>query len=884
MDDEYGVTRRLPGEQATAELNLKEGEPSAVVLLSPVDSTPVPVSFIITNYRVHAAPDPSFGQAVSKVNLPLMMIEHHYNGQDQGFFTLILQTKLVYSFTFGFRDENVFKRILRTFATILQPTSLRNLPAFDIVKALRKSAKAAQAAALETNTNGSAAANGGHDSKPLLTEAPALGTPNEETAAGEENNEESADQSAVAIQPPKVSPSPEGIAAEPSVAKFASPGTFSTSTAIDHVSVLTEYAEWITDAGWALFDHVAELERELVPVPGAPPQENVEAAGVKKDLRPWFRVTTLNQPTNSYGTFATYPTGLVAPNSCSDDLLLRATTFRSRCRIPAISYVCLATGAVLARSSQPLLRQSEQARKDDSMLCNSLVNPYNQLSTKPRDAVPASLGATATAAVSTNKSAFTAPPSLVDEEWVVPEAKDVAAAVAAGPRFLNVVDLRPKTAATGNMAMGGGFESGLYYSMCRVTFAGIDNIHGVSSAWAKLRALVSAHNGRGAKPDFYEQLHNTQWLYHIQRVLASADNIAALMSRGESVLTHCTDGWDRTSQATSLAMIMLDPFFRTVRGFCLLIEKEFCSFGHKFAERNNHVAALETCGTAHISGGLSDVDRQQDQSPGHLKHQPSPIFSQWLDCVYQVVRQYPTRFEFTSNLLELVAFHLHSCFFGTFLCNCAKERILEGVTTQTISLWSEIERLTRIERAGGGPAAATLVHPMQHPSRRLLNPLYTPPPADFDQSKIDHLKMCVGSSRLVFWESFYLRYDADRWNGDLTVEDAAFARLSPPQQDPSRALWQQALQRASALHESHATAVSTRDANITRKDAGTGQAAHIAADPKAKQCWRCHERFGFLKAGQPCSVCQHLHCAKCLQSGSGKSKQCESCAAIAVDE
>ena len=34
-----------------------------------------------------------------------------------------------------------------------------------------------------------------------------------------------------------------------------------------------------------------------------------------------------------------------------------------------------------------------------------------------------------------------------------------------------------------------------------------------------------------------------------------------------SVLLHCSDGWDRTSQLSSLAMIMLDPFYRTIRGF-----------------------------------------------------------------------------------------------------------------------------------------------------------------------------------------------------------------------------------------------------------------------------------------------------------------------------
>ena len=34
-----------------------------------------------------------------------------------------------------------------------------------------------------------------------------------------------------------------------------------------------------------------------------------------------------------------------------------------------------------------------------------------------------------------------------------------------------------------------------------------------------------------------------------------------------SVVVHCTDGWDRTAQLTALAMLMLDPYYRTIRGF-----------------------------------------------------------------------------------------------------------------------------------------------------------------------------------------------------------------------------------------------------------------------------------------------------------------------------
>lgn len=94
-------------------------------------------------------------------------------------------------------------------------------------------------------------------------------------------------------------------------------------------------------------------------------------------------------------------------------------------------------------------------------------------------------------------------------------------------------------------------------------------------------------------------------------VIASSLRVAELVQQGSSVLIHCSDGWyvlivamllrklspipsayswfrDRTPQLVSLAMLLLDPYYRTIKGFSSLIEKEWISFGHKFKLRSGH--------------------------------------------------------------------------------------------------------------------------------------------------------------------------------------------------------------------------------------------------------------------------------------------------------
>lgn len=97
----------------------------------------------------------------------------------------------------------------------------------------------------------------------------------------------------------------------------------------------------------------------------------------------------------------------------------------------------------------------------------------------------------------------------------------------------------------------------------------------------------------------------------------------------------------------------------------VVIEKEWISFGHQFALRCSH-----------------SIPKQDDQV--------SPIFIQWLDCVHQLIIQYPDLFEFNNNLLVFLAYHVNSCLYGTFLMNTEKERLSNFIKFKTASIWSDV--------------------------------------------------------------------------------------------------------------------------------------------------------------------------------------------------
>lgn len=111
------------------------------------------------------------------------------------------------------------------------------------------------------------------------------------------------------------------------------------------------------------------------------------------------------------------------------------------------------------------------------------------------------------------------------------------------------------------------------------------------------------------------------------------------------------DGCDISCLTSSLTQILLDPYWRTITGFQTLIQKEWIALGHPFVKRLGFVQS-------------------------NNGNERSPIFLLFLDCVWQLLQQFPTAFEFTEIYLTTVWDSAHVSIFDTFLFDSERKRIM----------------------------------------------------------------------------------------------------------------------------------------------------------------------------------------------------------------
>jgi myotubularin-related protein 1/2 len=228
--------------------------------------------------------------------------------------------------------------------------------------------------------------------------------------------------------------------------------------------------------------------------------------------------------------------------------------------------------------------------------------------------------------------------------------------------MLHIFDARPYVNAHAQRALGGGVENVNHYDNTELHFLNIENIHAIRESWTAM--MIGLNNVNPSR--YLSAVEKSGWLEHVSLLLQGAVGLVESLQNGISCLIHCSDGWDRTSQLCSLVQICMDSHYRSLRGFAQVIEKDWVSFGHQFEVR-----------LAHSNPNLADDKR-------------SPIFIQFLDCVYQLVLQFPTHFEFNSILLHDLAHFAFSGRFGTFMCNSMKERATLNLFNKTSSVWSYV--------------------------------------------------------------------------------------------------------------------------------------------------------------------------------------------------
>ncbi|KAG5673821.1 hypothetical protein PVAND_003835 [Polypedilum vanderplanki] len=357
---------------------------------------------------------------------------------------------------------------------------------------------------------------------------------------------------------------------------------------------------------------------------------------LKFDLKGAWRVSNIN---SDFKLCSSYPKQLIVPACISDETLAAVANFRSSKRIPIVTYRH-PSGAVIARSSQPEVGWLGWRNNKDEQLLKALADACSFDNGKINSSsLPTKVES------DSDHSLDTSNPEKVDLET---------------PKKILIIDARSYASAVTNRARGGGVECAEYYPNAEIEFMNLGNIHVIRKSFQSLRQLCIDAD----IPNWFSLLEKTNWLQHISGLLSAANIVVhAIEKNNRPVLVHCSDGWDRTSQISSISQLLLDPYYRTMEGFMVLVEKEWLAFGHKFGDRVGH--------------GVGSDDTNER----------CPVFLQWIDCVYQIHNQFPCSFEFTTSYLIKLAQHVHSCLFGTFLCNTLKERIENFINERTFSVW-----------------------------------------------------------------------------------------------------------------------------------------------------------------------------------------------------
>jgi hypothetical protein len=199
-----------------------------------------------------------------------------------------------------------------------------------------------------------------------------------------------------------------------------------------------------------------------------------------------------------------------------------------------------------------------------------------------------------------------------------------------------------------------------------------------------------------------------------------------------------------------LSQLMIDPYYRTVDGFLTLMQKEWCSFGHKFEDR---------LGTRR----------------SHHK-EASPVCLQFLDCVWQMQRQFPTSFEYSGQFVTFISQAMYSGLFLNFRRNSERER---GQLMRNVGPYEDMQNDDFDYSTLSG--YTNILMRTSNMSALLLNPSYVPPkPSQKNVSSFFSkfsrvlmilililINMCIFNVQVHFLRPCYGLHDLELWKDGI---------------------------------------------------------------------------------------------------------------------
>ncbi|XP_031462107.1 myotubularin-related protein 11 isoform X3 [Phasianus colchicus] len=171
---------------------------------------------------------------------------------------------------------------------------------------------------------------------------------------------------------------------------------------------------------------------------------------------------------------------------------------------------------------------------------------------------------------------------------------------------------------------------------------------------AHLRLQALCLPGAAADEKWLSALEGTRWLEHVRACLRKAVEVASLLAgKWCSVVLQEPSDRDLSCLLASLVQLLADPHARTLHGFQSLVQREWVAAGHPFPQR------LGLC---------RDSPREE-----------SPVFLLFLDCTWQLLRQFPAAFGFTEAYLLALHDSTFLPYCSTFLFSCQRQRGRGGV-------------------------------------------------------------------------------------------------------------------------------------------------------------------------------------------------------------